>query len=91
MIVQGMGGLMSVTGYENQEPVRVGTSIGDIAAGLFTTIGILSALLDRHNNNKGQSIDVSMLDCQIAILENAIARFYATGKVLHQEAQDILL
>ena len=41
MIVQGMGGLMSVTGYENQEPVRVGTSIGDIAAGLFTTIGIL--------------------------------------------------
>ncbi len=80
MIVQGMGGLMSVTGYENQEPVRVGTSIGDIAAGLFTTIGILSALLDRHNNNKGQSIDVSMLDCQIAILENAIARFYATGK-----------
>ena len=52
----------------------------DIAAGLFTTIGILSALIDRHNNSKGQAVDVSMLDCQIAILENAIARYYATGK-----------
>ena len=80
MIVQGMGGLMSVTGYENQEPVRVGTSIGDIAAGLFTTIGVLAAIIDKGNLGKGQEIDVSMLDCQIAILENAIARFYATGK-----------
>ena len=80
MIVQGMGGLMSVTGHEGQEPVRVGTSIGDITAGLFTTIGILSALLDRKNGKKGQSIDVSMLDCQIAILENAISRYFATGQ-----------
>ena len=80
MIVQGMGGLMSVTGHEGQEPVRVGTSIGDITAGLFTTIGILAALIDKKNLNKGQSIDVSMLDCQIAILENAIARYFATGK-----------
>ncbi len=80
MIVQGMGGLMSVTGHEGQEPVRVGTSIGDITAGLFTTIGILAALIDKNNINKGQSIDVSMLDCQIAILENAIARYFATGK-----------
>ena len=80
MIVQGMGGLMSVTGYEEQEPVRVGTSIGDIAAGLFTTIGILAAIIDKANLGKGQAIDVSMLDCQIAILENAIARFFATGK-----------
>jgi len=80
MIVQGMGGLMSVTGHEGQEPVRVGTSIGDITAGLFTTIGVLAALIDKKNINKGQSIDVSMLDCQIAILENAIARYFATGK-----------
>ena len=80
MIVQGMGGLMSVTGHEGQEPIRVGTSIGDITAGLFTTIGILAALIDKKNINKGQSIDISMLDCQIAILENAIARYFATGK-----------
>ena len=43
---------MSLTGYENQEPVRVGTSIGDIAAGLFTTIGIQSALIRRNITKK---------------------------------------
>ncbi|MAU27611.1 MAG: carnitine dehydratase [Pelagibacterales bacterium] len=80
MIVQGMGGLMSVTGHEGQEPVRVGTSIGDITAGLFTTIGILASLIDKNKHGNGQAIDVSMLDCQIAILENAIARYFATGE-----------
>ena len=80
MIVQGMGGLMSVTGHEGQEPVRVGTSIGDITAGLFTTIGILASLIDKNKHGNGQMVDVSMLDCQIAILENAIARYFATGE-----------
>jgi len=80
MIVQGMGGLMSLTGHEKHEPVRIGTSIGDITAGLFTTIGILAALVKKNKNNKGQMIDISMLDCQIAILENAIARYFATGQ-----------
>ena len=80
MIVQGMGGLMSVTGHEGQEPVRVGTSIGDITAGLFTTIGILASLIDKNKHGNGQVVDVSMLDCQIAILENAIARYFATGE-----------
>ena len=80
MIVQGIGGLMSVTGHEGQEPVRVGTSIGDITAGLFTTIGILASLIDKNKHGNGQAVDVSMLDCQIAILENAIARYYATGE-----------
>ena len=74
MVVQGMGGLMSVTGQPNSEPTRVGTSIGDITAGLFTAIGINAALSDRQKTGKGMFIDVSMLDCQIAILENAIAR-----------------
>jgi len=80
MVVQGMGGLMSVTGHDGQEPVRVGTSIGDITAGLFTTIGILASLIDKNKHGNGQAIDVSMLDCQIAILENAIARYFATGE-----------
>ena len=48
MVVQGMGGLMSVTGQPNSEPTRVGTSIGDITAGLFTAIGINAALYDRQ-------------------------------------------
>jgi len=81
MVVQGMGGLMSVTGQPNSEPTRVGTSIGDITAGLFTAIGINAALYDRQKTGKGMYIDVSMLDCQIAILENAIARYLSKGEI----------
>lgn len=81
MVVQGMGGLMSVTGQPNTEPTRVGTSIGDITAGLFTAIGINAALYDRQKTGKGAFIDVSMLDCQIAILENAIARYLAKNEI----------
>ena len=81
MVVQGMGGLMSVTGHPNSEPTRVGTSIGDITAGLFTAIGINAALFDREKTGKGSFIDVSMLDCQIAILENAIARYLSKKEI----------
>ena len=81
MVVQGMGGLMSVTGHPNSEPTRVGTSIGDITAGLFTAIGINAALYDRQKTGKGAFIDVSMLDCQIAILENAIARYLSKKEI----------
>ncbi len=81
MVVQGMGGLMSVTGQPNSEPTRVGTSIGDITAGLFTAIGINAALFDRQKTGKGMYIDVSMLDCQIAILENAIARYLSKNEI----------
>ena len=81
MVVQGMGGLMSVTGQPNSEPTRVGTSIGDITAGLFTAIGINAALYDREKTGKGMFIDVAMLDCQIAILENAIARYLSKNEI----------
>ncbi len=81
MVVQGMGGLMSVTGQPNSEPTRVGTSIGDITAALFTSIGINSALFNREKTGKGMFIDVSMLDCQIAILENAIARYLSKKEI----------
>ena len=81
MVVQGMGGLMSLTGHPNSEPTRVGTSIGDITAGLFTAIGINAALYDREKTGKGMFIDVSMLDCQIAILENAIARYFSKKEI----------
>ena len=81
MVVQGMGGLMIVTGHPESEPTRVGTSIGDITAGLFTAIGINAALYDRQKTGKGAFIDVSMLDCQIAILENAIARYLSKNEI----------
>ena len=81
MVVQAMGGLMSVTGTPGSEPVRVGTSIGDITAGLFTAVGVNSALYHRALTGEAIKIDVAMLDCQVAILENAIARYAATGEV----------
>jgi len=81
MVVQGMGGIMSLTGHPGSPPTRVGTSVGDITAGLFTTIGINAALVERARTGRGRKVDVAMLDCQIAILENAIARYVSTGQV----------
>jgi CoA:oxalate CoA-transferase len=81
IIVQGMGGVMSITGEPGGPPVRPGLSLGDIAAGLFSAVGILSALHERERSGEGQMIDVSMLDCQVAILENAFSRYFATGRV----------
>lgn len=80
VVVQGMGGVMSITGVPGGPPVRPGLSLGDIAAGLYTAIGILSALHERQRSGCGQMLDISMLDCQIAILENAFVRYFATGK-----------
>ncbi|GFN22272.1 CaiB/BaiF CoA transferase family protein [Thermanaeromonas sp. C210] len=81
IIIQAMGGIMSITGQPGGEPTRVGASIGDITAALFTVIGILAALAERERSGKGQYIDISMLDCQVAILENAIARYSVGGEV----------
>ncbi len=81
MVVQAMGGVMSITGHPDGPPTRVGTSIGDLTAGLFTAIGICSALFERDRTGEAAKIDVAMLDCQVAILENAIARYAATGEV----------
>lgn len=79
MVVQAMGGIMSITGHPGGPPTRVGTSVGDITAGLFTVIGILSAVHHRAATGQGMFVDVAMLDGQIAILENAIARYAVTG------------
>lgn len=81
MVVQGMGGIMSLTGHPGGPPTRVGTSVGDITAGLFTAIGVNAALFHRERTGEGMKVDVAMLDCQVAILENAIARYVATGQV----------
>lgn len=80
-VVQAMGGIMSITGQDGGVPTRVGTSIGDITAGMFCAFGILAALHERERSGLGQMVDVAMLDCQVAILENAISRFEFTGEV----------
>ena len=81
IVVQGMGGVMSITGEPDGPPLRPGLSLGDIAAGLYTAIGVLVALHERERSGQGQMIDVAMLDCQIAILENAFIRYFATGEL----------
>lgn len=80
LVIQAMGGIMSVTGHPGLPPVRVGTSIGDIAAGLYTAVGICAALRHLEQTGEGMMVDVAMLDCQVAILENAIARQAAEGR-----------
>jgi len=81
IVVQGMGGVMSITGEPDGPPVRPGLSLGDIAAGLYTAIGVLAALQERERSDHGQLIDIAMLDCQIAILENAFIRYFATDEL----------
>ncbi len=81
MIVQGAGGIMSITGQPDGPPTRVGVSIGDLTAGLFTAIGIVTALYSRRLTGQGQVVDISMLDGQVALLENAIARYAVTGEI----------
>jgi CoA:oxalate CoA-transferase len=80
-VVQAMGGIMSVTGPEGGGSVRVGTSIGDATAALYGVIGILGALRVVENGGPGQFIDISMLDCQVALVEGQLARYFGTGKV----------
>lgn len=81
MVVQAMGGIMSLTGHEGSPPTRVGSSIGDIGAGLFTALGISNALYHRAMTGTATRVDVSMLDCQVAMLENGIARYFATDQI----------
>ncbi|HAE42261.1 MAG TPA: carnitine dehydratase [Clostridiales bacterium] len=78
-VIQAMGGIMSITGQKGGEPTRVGPSVADIFSGLFTAIGILSSINKRSFTGVGAKVDVSMLDCQVGILENAIARYFVTG------------
>ncbi len=81
MVVQALSGGMSLTGEPDGRPVRSGIPIGDLAAGLYSVIGITSALEARHRTGKGQYIDVSMLDCQVAMLCYQAAYYLASQKV----------
>lgn len=81
VIVQGMGGVMSITGHPGGPPARPGYSIGDMAGGMYTAIGVLAALHERHASGLGQHVDVAMLDAQLALLENAVVRAANTDEV----------
>jgi crotonobetainyl-CoA:carnitine CoA-transferase CaiB-like acyl-CoA transferase len=80
MIVQALSGGMSLTGEPGGRPVRAGIPIGDIAAGMYAAIAILAALNRRHATGQGETIDISMLDCQAAMLTYQAAYFLHSGK-----------
>ncbi len=80
MIVQALGGLMSLTGHPGGPATKAGTSVGDITGGLFTLVGVASALYHRAVTGEGMKVDVSMLDAQIAILESGVMRYAVTGQ-----------
>ena len=68
-------GIMSITGNEGQPPSRVGMSIGDIGAGLYTAVAVNAALVHRLKTGESTKVDIAMFDCQLALLENAIMRY----------------
>jgi CoA:oxalate CoA-transferase len=80
LVVQALGGLMSVTGQPDGPPTKAGTSIGDLTGGMFLLAGVCSALYHRERTGAGLRVDVSMLDGQIAILESAVVRCANTGQ-----------
>ncbi len=83
LIIQGMGGMMSVTGPDEKTPTKVGSSVADIFAGLVTVIGSMAALNARNTTGRGQLVDVAMLDCMVAVLENAVSRYLVSGEIPH--------
>ena len=81
LIIQGMGGLMGITGEREGPPTRIGVAITDLGAGMWAIIAILSALRSRDRDGKGQYIDVSMLDGSVAWMTYVAGNYFATGEV----------
>lgn len=80
LVAQGMGGGMSLTGNEGEEPMRSGIPIGDLAGGLFGAIGVLSALRARDRTGRGQHVDISMFDCQVSLVNYMATMYLMSGK-----------
>ncbi|MSQ50951.1 MAG: CoA transferase [Betaproteobacteria bacterium] len=87
-IAQGMGGLMSVTGFPGQGPVRVGIAVADLTSGMFCCIGLLIALAEREKSGVGQWVQTSLLQAQIAMLDFQATRWLIDGVVPGQTGND---
>lgn len=87
-IAQGMSGIMSVTGAPGLGPMRVGTAIGDVTAGLYLAFGILAALLEREASGKGQWVDTSLLEALIAMMDFQSATWLVEKNVPKQQGND---
>ncbi len=81
IIAQAMGGLMSITGQKGNPPTRSGNAMGDILGGLNLAIGVLAAVNARSITGEGQRVDISLTDCVVASLEQAVQRYFVSGKV----------
>ncbi len=79
-MIQGMGGMMSVTGEHGGEPMRAGVPVADIITGMYASIAICAALAHRAESGKGQHLDLALLDSQIALLAYQNTNYFATGK-----------
>jgi len=79
-MIQGEGGLMSITGEVNGEPMKTGVAITDLMTGLYSSNAILAALMARNHTNEGQYIDIALLDVQIAMLANQGMNYLASGE-----------
>lgn len=78
-VAQATGGGMSITGTDVDHPMRAGIPIGDLGGGMFAVMGIQSALLERYRSGKGQHVDISMLDCQISMLNYMATMYFLSG------------
>ena len=85
---QATGGLWSMNGYPDREPVRVGTIIGDVSATLFAGIGILAAVREAERTGQGQMVDVSQQDSVLALTENAVVKYTVDGEVARPLGND---
>lgn len=81
IIIQGMGGLMGITGEMDRPPVRIGVAVTDLGAGMYAAIAILSALIARGKTGEGQYVDVSLLDGTISWMTYMATNYFTTGKV----------
>lgn len=83
-MIQGMGGLMSVTGEKDSlpggGPQKAGVAVADLMTGMYATVGILAALNERHRSGLGQHIDMALLDCQVAMMANQNLNYMASGQ-----------
>ena len=84
LMVQGMGGLMSITGEADRQPMKVGVAVVDLFSGMYGVTGILAALFKRERTGRGDHIDIALMDCQAAMLANQATNYLVSDKVPHR-------
>ncbi|GHC42043.1 CoA transferase [Alcaligenes pakistanensis] len=79
-MIQGLGGLMSLTGEPGGEPQKAGVAVADVMTGMYATVAVLAAVLERHRSGLGQHLDIALLDCQVAMMANQNMNYLCTGQ-----------